>query len=611
MRYLLLNQKSDQSRWIKEQLAIRLSHESPQIDTWVVRGSKVRGDNQVHLDYELWLSKLNTVCEADSVSIIVATKIEAGQLNPLQEGFAALIAMLILAYPDVSWSFLDCEGFENTLHDFQCFHTARTNPLFDATGLRDFIRHRMQSDEHTSNNAAHIPRRKKLAFSFDEECDYASLHAYAAYRFGFSAAVACNLREAISVVGRNSIFSNKARHVELSLEDLYLNLPDQQKERHYSCLYEDCDRHQDFPGLEQSEHRVIVSSGQQLESQRKQHVKTRSYISQQRAGGKFIRELRKPHTGILNIWKEVGLDQHLRWVDKDSIFHRGTGEGYIWPPKWELIERSQNVSSGGHSAPGVLVVIAKHLVDRASAILKNDTTLEDDLLGAVLATDALELLGGKTPTLSAQALALKHLLEVRAVCHFAGVEHHIPMKPHWQEIKLDSKAIARWFHPDEQRRAELNIQMDIANKMVKLLRDENQFDEEQFWADKARRIHNDLWMRSTKYSWGKVLLPFLRYFELLLSSFPRFCGAILVWLFLLSGIFYAIDDFRLAALADQVEPANHPASFLSYAATTLFGAEPVLSYNPLWFATTFLASLIGITHLGIFISHLYSIVSRR
>nr|VFJ73255.1 MAG: hypothetical protein BECKFM1743A_GA0114220_107043 [Candidatus Kentron sp. FM]VFJ74105.1 MAG: hypothetical protein BECKFM1743C_GA0114222_107683 [Candidatus Kentron sp. FM]VFK21225.1 MAG: hypothetical protein BECKFM1743B_GA0114221_107683 [Candidatus Kentron sp. FM] len=319
----------------------------------------------------------------------------------------------------------------------------------------------------------------------------------------------------------------------------------------------------------------------------------------------------KPHAGIFSVWEKSGLDRGLRWREGEKPepagrLHLGTGEGYVWPPDWR--KEKPDTDSHGHSSPGIFLLIARHLIDRAEGMLANAdgvSSVEKAVRGAVLAGDALELLGGKTPTTAAEALSLKHRFELHAECQFVGVEHHIPLKRRFEEIQREAESIARWFRPQEQDRAALNIQMNIVNQLVGILRAYNQFDEEQECMSRVRYLHNSIYMRDRP--WRYVLWPVLRYSEFLFSSFSRFTLAIILWIGGLSWLFGLMLGAHGAP--DKTQPLqNLP---FGDAIATFLGTDLVTSHGYWSVGLSVVAIIAGLAHLGIFISYLYTLVSRR
>ena len=249
------------------------------------------------------------------------------------------------------------------------------------------------------------------------------------------------------------------------------------------------------------------------------------------------------------------------------------------------------------------MLIAENLIRRAEQLLGNVSTVPNAVQGAVLALDALELTGGRTPTTAVEALALKHTFEVVAECQFSGVEYHIWMQPRLKEIGGEATAICRWFHTGQRKSAALNAEMHVLNKIMPILRESNQFDEEQTCMNRIRHLHNNLWMRQRPIR--RIAWPLMRYLEMLLSSFSIFVMALFAWVIVLSLLFWW---------------AGHPSwgYGLSDAMTSFFSVGgPIHREDGGGIAglrhviVTAVAILSGFIHLGVFISHLYSITMRR
>lgn len=593
-------------------------------------------DHDPRGDFHSFHDLLKQLTKQDSVTVLVSL-IRPFELNPLLDASPEnLVAILVLAFPEVRWLFGTIRGYQEVqgihgderqprerknqrLHEFRKAHGLHNlfchpgSALFDGSGLRDWIRARMLDDPNTAHDAAYLPRRMQNAVAFDEESDYAHLHAYAAYRFGFRTHALTTKAQADCVLGE----SRRSDPLEVVFEDLFLNLPD--GPRGYSDLARRDEsegkhsRHKDFPRLEMAEHRIFVTSGQRTQNDEEKQAANRTYLETQRGLGKHIIQLNKPHGGIFSLWELAKLNRRLKWMNQETgRIYRGVGEGFVWPPAWKDLDRASEEKArtsdgGGHSAPGILLVIAKSLIDRAERMVGDVHTIEEAVLGAVLATDALELLGGKTPTLSIAALTLKHQFEVMAELQFAGVEYHFPVKGRIKEIEKEVQSICRWFAPAQQKNAALNAEMSVLNVLVCTFREFNQFDEEQICMNRVRHLHNTLWMRTT--GWGWALWPAMRYFEVLLASFPKFCLALLGWILALSISFAeAKPVIESSGPSSSKELGTHP---YGMALSTFLGSNSISSDHPLWLFLTSVAVVAGLAHLGIFISHLYAIISRK
>ena len=552
--------------------------------------------------------------EEDRITCI-ASNISCAELDPLMPNGAygeSLLAMLILAFPEIRWLFSVIEeagkvkedkssDFDKELDEFHRTHGIQNlfqpsySSLFDGGGLRDWVRRQVKKDADNKKDASYLPRRQQLLVAMDEETEYACLHAYAAYRFGFRGLNVTRRDLADGVFGNDAGKDIGVDAPKVVMEDLYLNFPGDSGG--LSDLYK---RDRKLGKLNSTKYRIVVTSGQRVPGQESVRKNNRAYFRDQKSKGKKIWKLHKPHAGIFALWKKSRL-AHIRFDSSDGPCRSATGwgKGYCWPPDWKRLARETSSSqSSGHSSPGILLQIARSLLNRAEKLLPDVCSVEDAVRGAVLATDALELLGGKTPTMAAEALALKHQFELLAECQFSGVKYHIDMKMRLDEIERDAESIAQWFHHSEQKSAVLNIRMDVINKLVRILREYNQFDEEKVCMARVRRLHNSLYMRERW--WRKLAWPFLRYSEFLLTSFWRFTSAIVVWVLAVWWLYYEAGSGLGGDESKSLSSFGH-------AIGTFFSVDPVPEY-------LFLSSIVvvaGVFHLGIFISLLYDLVNKK
>jgi hypothetical protein len=553
---------------------------------------------------------------------VLVSQVHPRHLNPLlSQGFDSLLAILILAFPEVRWWFGSILGDSTQQVELELFRARhglrnlfkpRLSPLFDGGGLRDWIREHAILDPRSRQDAFYLPRRKDLAIALDEETDYSYLHAYAAYRFGFRALALSERATSAEVLGLRADSAWKKTRIKIVLEDVFLNFPGGGRGLSDFAIRKDA-----FPRLEEAEHRIFVTSDQRIPGDEDKHARNQIYFKSQAILGKTIRQLHKPHAGLFSVWKESQLHVRLNWVDHETgKRQRGTGEGYLWPPEWW--QTTQGGEGSGHSSPGIFLLIARNLLKRSEKRRADGVySVESAVQGAVLATDALELLGGKTPTAAADALALKHRFELHAECQFAGVEYHIPLRDRLIEIERDALSIARWFSPDERESASLNIRLRVVNHLVRILREYNQYDEEQICMDRVRHLHHTLWLKQGGYRW--ILWPVLRYLELLLRSFAGFVIALAVWVAGLILLFVWANEYWScwqAGISDAVSsffsiggPITHPDCVFSGTQTTVSGKSETPNWRPVIVACTAIVS--GFFHLGVFISHLYSIVARK
>jgi len=542
------------------------------------------------------------------------------ELNPLRPpAWETLLARLVLAYPEVHWLFSRVAGndensFRTRFGMGNLFHASH-NPIFDPAGLRDFVRGKASSSTETKRDARYLPRRAERAVALDEEVPYATLHAYAAYRFGYCV-------ETLTILGTTELSLSARRSTRdstppsLIFEDIFVSFPDASGPG-LSKLYADGGdqsdtefkgRAQEWPVLEQAKHRIFVTSGQRSPQDALRWMRNRKYIASQKARGVYTRTLYKPYAGIYRLWAGAGLNQELRWTDKSSGRRfRGVAEGYVWPPD----RRKWSGDGSGHSSPGALLQIADHLTARAEKLwdeLDRSGSVEEAVRGAVLATDALELLGCRTPTQSIEALRLKHKFELLAECQFSGVEHHVCIKERIAEIRRDIKAISYWFGPRKRKMATWNAEAQILTDLVRILREHGHFDEEQYCMTNIRRAMRKIWLHE-KRPWSLMGYPLRWYVEILLDRPVYFVGALTFWTTALFW-FFMHHGHQKAGGGGSVTEHGWEAS-LAETMTTFFQTQTPDGIGWPALLVSSAAILFGFVHLGIFISHLYTQVSRR
>lgn len=593
---------------------------------------------------------------------VLVDSVRVDGLNPLlKDGWEPAIAGMILAFPEFRWVFglaagakgqdMTCPAAKNS--QLGCLCWAPCDPLFDESGLRDWVR-------SCADKAKYVPKREEFALALDDEPSYAYLHAYSAYRFGMRAVVIDSGASAKRLLskkqeeakplptgeaGADGLAGPSKKQEEdkplLTLEDIFVSFPDgpagmswlDKDSRPGLPEEERKGRSTEWKRLEDAGHRIFITSDLHTDNDKEKRRSNVDYIKTQRTQlKKDIRKVFKPHAGIFSLWRQAGLTRSLKWMGKDGRVRRGVGDGYVWPPPKDLSEDNEH----GHSSPGALLEIAQSLIDRAEKLLPGVCTVRDAVRGAVLATDALELLGGRTPTLSIEALRLKHHFEVLAECQFSGVQHHIGLRDRVQEIQRDVAAISRWFGPRRQVCAALNAEMSILLALVRVLRDHGQFDEEDKVMRRVRHLHNTLWMHrnSGGMSWRVLFAPVLRYSEFLLDSFPRFFVSIFVWIFGLTGLFWltatpgkppdapggadrldtliALFESLLGKPPEAPDGAAPLLQSFSQAFLYFSGSEGVVfPGNLAWTFMSVFTVAVGLAHLGIFVSHLYTLVTRK
>lgn len=553
---------------------------------------------------------------------------ELEKLNPISSKcgvWAAVVAMLVLAFPEIHWvfftSYLPVKRFlfeeahiYGGLNSFGKILELRRQgftTLFDATGLRHSICRQIAKsiNEKTKKQvAAYVPLRPDVAAAIDDEKDYAYLNAYVSYRFGYRSHVLSSYALTKRVLRaednrRPPSPPQLEPQISLVFEDLYINFPDKKPELdvNFSNLRL---RDNYLNRLPSVAHRIFITTGH-VKSEKERHnwLLNRDYVRHRVEEGTFCRILRKPGSGIFDIWSRSGLWRALGKQRRYQLREDPGAEVFIWPP----LESPDIETGGGHSAPGRLLLIASRLVQRAESILHKASCVPEALHGAVLALNAEEYLGYRTPTMSLEAIALKHQLEVLAECMFYGVEYNMDVRRRFEEIKDEVRAIGEWFHPRTRELSELNAEIRIVSELLSVFRHHGQFDEEQESLKRIRNRHRRLWL-SRHPLWAWALYPARWYVEFLLGSVIRFAMAIVFWILFLGA---AYNHFR------HGEILTTPIWWHGYfdAVVSFMGLSPPHDLKELGqtgaVMVCVLAINLGFIHLGIFVSHLYSIIARR
>lgn len=418
-------------------------------------------------------------------------------------------------------------------------------------------------------------------------------------------------------------------YLRLGIEDLFLNFPDRSTDTHWSDLEE---RSEQLGALNRTGLlRVFVTSGQKKGTDENRRERNRAFLENLRQEGRIGRMLWKPMAGIFNLWKAAGLTRKLRGGRQ-----RGQADGFTWPPRYS--GGPDEAPHHDHSAPGRLLEVAARLEARAERLLQNVHCTLRAVQGAVLSSDAMELLGEKAQTTFLEALALKHQFEAVAECQFYGVQSHFDVQSRMKDIQLEVRELGRYFNHRKRKEAEWNAEAAILNCLIHTYQEYNQFDEEQALQARSRVLHRRLWFKKRMWAVGdelRWLNPFYWvtcYMHGLLRSFPVFLLALLMWIGGLSVLYTVAgkaDSKPVQGFEDAVSSFFSVGSPVHHEATNAVptnapnlenvhgmvrqiladSEERKQSFG--YVAIICLAIIAGFIHVGVFISHLYSIVSRK
>ncbi|MEI6604350.1 MAG: hypothetical protein WCP35_03495 [Verrucomicrobiota bacterium] len=582
--------------------------------------------------------------------IALVDEVDPSQMNPLMsKGWSTLIAMLVLAFPEVRWHFLVVTGRPDMsaddqqkswdhfsrLHGVGSLTEPRGTALFDGYGLRQHIRKVMKIDRELANrpenNERAVPTRPDLAVVLDDESGFSRFCGLMAFRSGFRVHAIASWREAERLLGKES----PVQKIALSIEDWYLGFPDGAP-GHLSDMEE---RQRFLPTLGSNPPpiRRFITVGH--DRQKETEVKRRAYLRDLRLNerletGRPVAKSRqvvyKPASGLHTLWDKLGF---LRAFPKNTTvspnsvdyrYARGLANGYIWPPPKPDAQGLEDTD--GHSSLGRFLQIAEHLIHRATKLLEEVSTVSGAVRGAVLATQALELLGGKTPTVAVDALALKHEFEVVAECQFVGVEFHLSMNERLTEIRKNLDAMKHWLHKDRREAFLLNSEARIVKRIISVLDEYGEYEESVTCQNRLRWLHrkirqHDDWRRRKVLK--IALWPLNTYLEWVQRSFIYFFGTFTVCISLFTCGFYAmaspkdrswsdalhttVQAMHTVALPDLKESKEASVTIPNLKFAVYFDQQP----HQFRAFLSYFTSLFGVTNFGIFISMLYSRISRK
>lgn len=646
------------------------------LEEWVATPHGIRAGEQ----FDRAAAFLVKALDGGRILTVLVDEINPLLMNPLRaNGWPTLVAMLVLAFPEVRWHGLVLTGRPRkekasqptkalqrwdsfqALHGIDALFDPRGTPLFDGYGLRqhvlDCIFHDEDQDRRANRRSFRImgsvPSRQARATVLDEEEGYRWLLAYMAYRHGFRVHAIAFWKEAEYLLSSGGLLDPKASGTgdprshdtmfALSLEDWFLSYPDQTA----PAMSDMRRRSELLPALRMQapplrrfltvghQHQAAVLVDRRnswLAQLRQQEIAATGHPLKQKHQVAF-----KPASGLYSLWKELGLDRdwnssgHQAWNNRMRIKHHGLAPGYYWPPDISDSALTLDVEEG-HSSPGRLLQIAERLIDRANASIRDCNTATEALRGAVLATQALELLGCRTPTVSVEALLLKHAFEVIAECQFPGVEYHLNLKERLADIRVNLDAMSSWLNQQRRKDFMLNAEAQILSKLSGILEEYGEYEEAELCQQELRDLHRQISVRydfKTRPLFAPLIWPFRWYIVFVLKSTFNFFLSIFVLVLVFWGVHYleknnpclllsgpSAHHGQLAGKGQCKKKADSEATLGQTFYDTfkaIISGEPVdKTEKSFWTrGVSYVAALLGVLNLGILISVLHSRMNRR
>lgn len=469
-------------------------------------------------------------------------------------------ALAILATPEVLWLFGSDTKVTDApwprYHSLDQIRTGLWDPSFDWTGLRWWARNQLLLIKHPDDYS-----QKHRVAALDDEPRYALFEAYCGYRFGYPALAPASMDEAAKL-----LHPDNATEFTTYLhwfEDIYVRLHDDERD-----ISDPEKRNLVLPAVGKALSRTIVSSGGD-EKGWDEHWRA----LEDGSNGK-IRLIFKPIKGLLDLW------------DVSPVSSRGTAA---------LIAASD--PAGSHAAPGAITLTASKMLARAEALSRQDASFSNLLLAAILCVDVERLLCGRSPTTALEALSIKHQAEVRLECVFHGVAAAPDIQKRLDELKKSIGEICGSYEESARDDAQLAAGLEIQNQLIAILRQYGRFEEEQVVLRHARELRRGILQQSTNW-WKKFEAWLLRYPNFILSSPFSF----------LAGLWLGIVFFSWAYV--PFVPDASGSDLLWRSSVTTLSIQPLnndASGRPI----DLLCMTWGLTHFGVFLSHLYSLISRR
>ena len=607
-----------------------------------------------------WIEEIMAAGQEEPQQVIACVSVLTDKMedfDPItRHSSASIIGMLILTFPEIEWvvgngmqmpikepvsirygtSQSQKEGggngsvFTSTLVQAVNSVLAGHSPLFDGSGLRDALYSVIRVNKA---EAWYLPARRHLALTIDDECSYAHFTAYVAYRFGFR----CYALSTLRMMDDLLLIGGTKNCPKLLMEDIYLNFSDRRHGLHLSKLRvrDGGNKDRDFKGyqpLSEASLRVIISSGGGEEETWKDNLaylnskfsciegKMTASLEKMCKDKRWWVRLNKPFSGVFDLYKQSRMNELIKKLNKNVSV-----SCFKWPP-----DKSRKPSDGkvSHSCAGALRVVAERLVERAEWMQSQVHGAVSAVHGAILSTMACELLGCRTPTVALEALSLKHYFEALAECQFYGVQSTVDVRRRLVDLGNEVGIIGECFDSDHRDVAVLNGKAAIVDVLVQLYREQNQFDEEQACLYVARKWHRKahrkgIWMQcsDSANSWlqkircgarGVITLPanwLLWYLHLCLRSLSTFLLILLGWV-----VFWSV----ICLLMRHQDPVVGGALTVSQTMTALaegfglmFGANTLTGLSGCFELVNVFGVLTSFVHVGIFITYLYSIGSRR
>ena len=461
--------------------------------------------------------------------------------------FGSIVAGLMLIFPEIRWYFLGIEGLPSILEEPDKRQRYLFSPLFDADGVR------AELIEKALGTYSQTKPKPPDCVVVEDELNFCFYYSYVAYRTGYRVLPISSFTAFKNV---KNWFPDCSPPTVL-IEDMSLAFFDKEEQESLILLEERDGVREEQPVWrcnygaisEKAKLRALVTIGQPPSGEKAYKDalnKNRDYLKkcQKRkvisanthieCDKTYFAEEPKPIGGIFRLVELLALKKFISGDDKTGREPR-------------------------HSAPGMVQAIVEVMLSRIRK-RRNREGLLDILLGSILSIDALRLMDTKAPMLRFDALFSQHENEVRAESQFIDIGPVRDVEQRLEDISEKIKMIAEACQEESQHRVELQAQATLAHRMMLVFRSAAQYEEEMVclnYLRKAQRRLNRLpslksrgWLRILERCVKSILLLPRTYAELLVSGgYLLPILAMVGWALFLNVVDIVSDEYWRLAVA--------------------------------------------------------------
>lgn len=182
--------------------------------------------------------------------------------------------------------------------------------------------------------------------------------------------------------------------------------------------------------------------------------------------------------------------------------------------------------------------------------------------GAVLAEEALRILGRQSPQIALEALELREEAEVMAECGFTGTTRHLRSQERIESLRHTARSILSGGQNVEWRSE--NALVSVVGDVRRIYGQFERYDEEQDALNAIRKLENSLYRRSRNVLVGLVPYCVRRYMNLLFDSgIAGITLAVLCWVAAFGLLYSLLLPLFLGGEPGSARSTYHPAIWLS------------------------------------------------